>query len=212
MIKYTKEIIDYVKKNHKGKSTIELSKEINKKFNINSSTDNIQNLKSRIKRKEGFIFEPAKNNGCFKKGNIPLNKGKKWDEYMPKKSQKECLKTTFKKGNVPNNHREIGEERISVDGYVEIKVKDGCLNNNWEYKHRYIYEKEKGNIPPGYKVIFADGDKLNFDLDNLILVSNSQELIMNQKGFFLKEKELTKTGVLIAKVIDKGNKLKNERK
>ena len=45
MIKYTKEIIDYVKKNHKGKSTIELSKEINKKFNINSSTDNIQNLK-----------------------------------------------------------------------------------------------------------------------------------------------------------------------
>ena len=28
----------------------------------------------------------------------------------------------FKKGNVPANHRPIGSERITVDGFVEIKV------------------------------------------------------------------------------------------
>ena len=30
--------------------------------------------------------------GCFLKGHAPANKGKTWDEYMPKRSQKRCAK------------------------------------------------------------------------------------------------------------------------
>ena len=71
--KYSREIIDYIKDNHKGKSTIELSDEVNKKFGINTNPDSIQNLKSRIKITEDFIFEPARNDGCIKKGNIPVD-------------------------------------------------------------------------------------------------------------------------------------------
>lgn len=209
--KYSLEIIDYIKRNHKGKSTIELSKEINKVFNMNTTADNIQNLKSRIKRKDGFIFEPARNDGCIKKGNIPKNKGKSWDEYMSKEAQEKSRRTTFKKGNIPPNHREIGEERISKDGYIEIKLKDGCLNKNWQLKHRYIYEQHYGLIPKGHKIIFADGNKRNFDINNLILVSDNEELIMNMNKLRTEDIELTKTGHLIAKLIDKTNKVKNER-
>ena len=178
---------------------------------MNTTADNIQNLKSRIKRKDGFIFEPARNDGCIKKGNIPKNKGKSWDEYMSKEAQEKSRRTTFKKGNIPPNHREIGEERISKDGYIEIKLKDGCLNKNWQLKHRYIYEQHYGSIPKGHKIIFADGNKKNFDINNLILVSDNEELIMNMHKLRTEDIELTKTGHLIAKLIDKTNKVKNER-
>ena len=54
--KFSKEIIAYIKENHKGKSTIELSDEVNKIFGIDSNPNSIQNLKTRIKRKDGFIL------------------------------------------------------------------------------------------------------------------------------------------------------------
>ncbi len=78
-IKYSQEIIDYIKKNHKGKSTIELCNEVNKIFGITSNPDRIQNLKRTINKRDGFIFEPARNDGRIKKGHTPMNKGKKWE-------------------------------------------------------------------------------------------------------------------------------------
>lgn len=215
MPKYSPEIIDYIKKNHKGKSTIELSDEVNKVFGIDTNPDSIQNLKSRIKRTEGFIFEPARNDGCIKKGNIPMNKGKKWDDYLSKEKQERCRKTTYKKGNKSSNAVEVGEEHMRYSGskpddlgYLYVKVCDGKGNKNWKPKQQVVYEKHHGKIPPGHKVIFADGDRFNFDPDNLILVSNSEELIMNRRRLRYNDKELTKTGSLIAKVIDKTNKIK----
>lgn len=218
MSKFSPEIIDYIKKNHRGKSTIELSDEVNKLFNIDSNPDSIQNLKSRIKRSEGFIFEPARNDGRIKKGNISFNKGKKWDDYLTKEQQEKARLTTYKKGHKSANAVEIGEERMRYSGskkddpgYLHVKVFDGKGNKNWIPKHQLIYEKHHGKIPPGHKVIFADGNRTNFDINNLVLVSNSEELIMNKRGLRFKDKELTKTGAVIAKVIDKSNKIKNDR-
>lgn len=207
MNRYNEKVIEYVKKYHKGKSTIELTNEINVLFNLNATADNIQNLKSRIK-KTGFIFEPARNDGCIKKGNIPFNKGKKWDDYLSEEQQKKCRKTTFKKGNIPTNHREVGSERLSKDGYIEIKVKEP---NKWKYKHRLIYEKYYGKVPKGYNVIFLDGNRLNFNINNLIVISKHENLIMNEKKLRFNKKELTESAYLIAKIEKKCRSLKNER-
>lgn len=215
MPKYSQEIIDFIKNNHKGKSTIELSNEVNMKFGISTSPESIQNLKSRIKRIEGFEFEPARNDGCIKKGNVPMNKGKKWDDYLTKEQQEKAKKTTFKKGHKSSNAVDVGEEHMRYSGsnpndqgYLYVKVCDGKGNKNWIPKQRIIFEQHHGPIPPGHKVIFADGNRFNFDIDNLVLVSSSEELIMNQKKLRYNNKDLTKTGHLIAKVIDKSNKLR----
>ena len=56
--------------------------------------------------------------------------------------------------------------------------------------------------------MFADKNKLNLDIDNLILVSKSEDLIMNTNKLIFQDQELTKTGHLIAKVISKTNNLK----
>lgn len=177
--------------NVKGITLKELTERFNKQFNLNLSESAIAKRKNKLGLSSGIT------GGQFKKGSQPWNKGIKG--YMG------ANKTSFQKGNIPHNHRPVGSERITKDGYIEIKVAEP---NKWKLKHRYIYEKEYGKIPEGYNVMFADRNRLNLDIDNLILVSKREDLIMNNKKLIFKDQELTKTGHLIAKVISKTNKLK----
>lgn len=208
--RWTEEMEQFLIDNYEGKDCIELAKLINDKFNTNFTNRKISNKKANLKRRKGIDLTTYINHGKYREGISPSNKGKKWDEYLTKEQQERAKITCFKKGNIPPNRREIGEERITKDGYVVVKVRDGKLNKNWELKHRLMYEKYNGKIPEGHKVIFADGNKRNFDKDNLIAVSNSQELILNRRNLIFEEQELTKSGVLIAKVIDTANKRKKE--
>ena len=97
----------------------------------------------------------------------------------------------------------IGSERESK-GYIMVKVADP---NVWIEKHRYVYESMHGNIPTGHKIIFADKNTRNFKPDNLILVSDSEALIMNTQKLIYEDATLTKSGALIAKIIDRTKKL-----
>lgn len=202
---YTKEEEKFLIENVKGITLKELTKRFNERFGYNLSESSIANRKHKLKLKSGIT------GGQFIKGQQSHNKGKKWDEYLNKEQQERARATTFKKGNIPGNRRELFEERIDDDGYIAIKVQDGNLNKNWQRKHRYIYECHYGKIPKGHKVIFLDGNNRNFDIDNLKLVSNAEELIMNKRGLRYNDKELTESGVLIAKIIHKRGSLKNDR-
>lgn len=200
MIKFTEEQKQFIYENYKGIGNKELTEMFNRKFGT-SLDKQIKYFKKNHNLDSGLT-------GKYEKGNIPYNQGKKWDEYMPKKSQEKAKKTTFKKGNMPHNYRLVGSERINADGYIEVKIADP---NKWEMKHRVIYEEHYGTIPKGYNVMFADGNKLNLEIDNLILISKSEDLIMNKNKLFYQNKELTKTGHLIAKIISKRSGIKNER-
>ncbi|MCI8346605.1 MAG: HNH endonuclease [Bacilli bacterium] len=199
---YTDEEDLFLKENVKGISLKELTRKFNKMFNLNLSENAIANRKNKL-----HIFSGIKG-GQFKKGHISFNKGKKQTEYMSLEAIERTKATRFKKGNIPCNHRKIGSERISKDGYIEIKIQDGKLNKNWILKHRYIYEQNFGKIPDGYNVIFLDGNKQNFELSNLKLVTKSEDLIMNKNKLFTKNKDLTSVGLNIAKVIDKTQKVR----
>ena len=124
---------------------------------------------------------------------------------MSKEQYEKCKATMFEKGNIPKNSRDIGSERITKDGYTEIKIADPDV---WVLKHRLIYEKYYGEIPAGYSVIFGDGDKQNCNIDNLILVSRSELLLMNRNKLIKNDSVLTKVGVNIAKLLDTMNKKK----
>lgn len=201
--KWTDEVIQFMIENYKGKDNIELAELLNNKFNLNTNADRVSNVKANLKRRKGIDITTGINRGGYKKGHIPANKGTK--------GLTGANKTSFKKGNIPYNHKEIGSERITKDGYIMIKVRDGCLNKNWELKHRWLYEKEYGKIPEGHNLIFLDGNKQNLDLDNLKLVSKSEDLIMNNHNLFSTDPAITDTGTLIAKVIDKTNKAQKNK-
>ena len=199
-IKWTEKQKQFIYENYKGIGNKELTDMFNKKFGTNI-VNQIKYFKRNHKLDSGL-------NGQFIKGHKTFNKGKKWDEYMPKQSQINCKKTTFKKGNIPPNHRQVGEERTNVDGYIEIKVSEP---NKWELKHRYIYKKHYGSIPKGYKVIFLDGNKTNLNINNLKAISSHEELIMNEYGLRYGKKELTESASIVAQLELKRRELKNER-
>lgn len=201
MHRYSEEQKEFIITNNYGKYSKELAEMFNQHFNTNITAKEIAYFRRNNKLNSGLT-------GQFKKGHVPHNKGKKQIEYMSQEAIERTKKTRFKIGNKPKNYRPVGSERITKDGYIEVKVADP---NKWETKNKIIYKQYFGDIPKGHKVIYADGNKLNNDINNLILVSDNEELIMNKYKLRTENIELTKTGYLIAKVIDKTNMVKNER-
>ena len=197
MHRYSEEQKEFIITNNYGKYSKELAEMFNKHFNTNITSKEIAYFRRNNKLNSGLT-------GQFKKGNVPHNKDKKQIEYMSQEAIEKTKETRFKKGNKPKNYRPVGSERITKDGYTEVKVADP---NKWETKNKIIYKQYFGDIPEGHKIIYADGNKLNNDINNLILVSDNEELIMNRYRLRTENIELTKTGYLIAKVIDKTNEL-----
>lgn len=111
------------------------------------------------------------------KGNIPKNKGKKQVEYMTQEAIDRTKATRFKKGTVPPNYRPLGSERIDRDGYILIKVREGL--RGWDLKHRIIWIEKNGPIPEGHNIQFKDGNPLNCKLDNLYMISKSDQMSQN---------------------------------
>ncbi len=73
---------------------------------------------------------------------------------------------------------EWGTARLRKDGYYYISTK----KNNGALLHRLVYEKHYGPIPKGFVVHHIDGDKSNFDISNLVLLSNSNHHSLHMKG------------------------------
>jgi hypothetical protein len=90
----------------------------------------------------------------------------------------------------------VGTELIKPDGYIIVKTNPG----SWKRKHRIIWEAANGPIPKDCAVIFADGDKSNFNLDNLLLVSTKELGIMNRFGLIVPDKDLTRAGKMVAAI------------
>jgi hypothetical protein len=190
---WTNEEKEYLKEVTPGHHYKEIHKLFNGKFNLNLTIGQIKAAIGRYKLSTGF-------NGYFQKGNIPHNKGTK--------GLSKPNKTSFKKGCRPSNYREVGSERVTKDGYIEIKVEEP---NKWRLKHQVIWEKYNGKIPIGHVVIFGDGNKENLDINNLILITRKQLFILNRNSLIKDDIELTKVAINIAKVqeiINEKDKLK----
>ena len=171
-----------------GRGYSEIHKMMNDKFEYQFSLAQIKAAMTRYNIRNGL-------DGKFKKNYTPWNKGLKGVRTGGKSTQ-------FKKGQVPLTCRPVGSERVNVDGYIEIKTADP---STWELKHRVVYEKHNGKIPKEHAVIFLDKNKLNFDIDNLALVSKKELLQLNRSNLLNNDPELTKAGVNLVKVIIKTN-------
>lgn len=109
--------------------------------------------------------------GQFVKGSTPWNTGTKG--LLKRNSG--C----FKKGDIPANVKPIGHERICPkDGYVLVKVAEPNpytgAKARYRHKHAVVWEQHNGTIPKGMVVSFLDGNKLNTDPANLVLITRAQ--------------------------------------
>lgn len=191
MNRYTTEQVQFISDNINDRSYQELTDMFNKRFGTSIKVQSLttaawrRGLRNGRDCKFNTGYEPTQ----FKKGHVPFNKGKKGiGGWKP---------TQFKKGNKPWNYKPVGTERINGDGYVDVKIADP---KTWKGKHILVWEEANGPVPTGYVVIFADGNKLNVTLDNLLLISRQELAVMNKRGLITKDAELTKTGIAIADI------------
>ena len=178
--KYLKEIVT-------GRSYKDINKMMNDKFEYQFTESQIKGALRRYGLNTGLT-------GQFTKAHTPWNKGKRGLNIGGKETQ-------FQKGHQSINHRKVGSERITVDGYTEIKVAEP---NKWRLKHRVMYEKYHNvKLDPKQLIIFADRDKSNMSKENLLLVDNNQLLVLNRNKLINEDAELTKVGVNVANLIIK---------
>lgn len=202
MHRYSDEEKDFLKDVALGNSYDKITELFNNQFKVSLPKSSVMSTcfrygyKNELDCKFNKGYEPTQ----FKKGHSPVNKGIKGG-YM------KANKTSFQKGSVPANYRPVGSERLTVDGYTEIKIAD---HQKWKMKHVIVWENANGTVPKGYVVIFADGNRQNSGLSNLVLVSRKELAIMNKRGLISDNADLTKTGVIVADVYLKiGEKKRN---
>ena len=189
--RYTPAQIAFIEANLRGRPYAELTAMFNARFGTS-----LTSIKVQMAANNRGLFNGL-TGGQFKPGQIPANKGKKiwWDPGG-------SAATRFKNGNIPANHRPVGSERVNVDGYTELKTAEP---NKWRMKHVVVWEAAHGPVPEGHIVTFGDGDKSNFGLDNLILITRGQHAVMNKHGLKFNDAGLTATGALIADVMMKAS-------
>jgi len=144
----------------------------------------------------------------FRKGHVPANKG----THPPTVGR--MAETQFKKGQVSQNHLPVGSVRVrrSYKGkkpYVWEKVAEP---NKWRMKHVLEWERHNGPVPKGKIVVFADGDTLNTDISNLLLVSRSQHAVMNRWGIKGCDKDHAEVAANIASLKIQISKAKRAKK
>lgn len=97
----------------------------------------------------------------------------------------------------------VGTERI-YNGYTWVKVNNiqfkgkvtsDKFRQNWCPKQVYLYEQAHGTIPVGYFVVFLDGNKQNFDLDNLYCINRRVLAMMSKNRWWTESREHTLTAI-----------------
>lgn len=183
LILFNEKQVEWIKAAYKEMSCREMAEAFNERFNTDFKVSQFRSFVSNHKITSG-------RKGHFTKGNKSWNKGTKG--LMKPNSG------SFAKGNKAHNKKPVGSERITRDGFIEVKVAEP---KSWELKHRIIWEAEHGKIPGGHAIRFTDSNPLNCKLDNLFIATQSENLQLNRLGYSDQPDDLKESTLLIAKII-----------
>lgn len=122
-------------------------------------------------------------------------------------------KTQFRKGNRPVNELPVGSVVVNSYGYkLRKKQMEGALWERWEFLHRAVWEEHNGPIPEGMDVTFKDSDRLNCDIENLMLVTKGENCTLTRLGLRSEDPELTEAGLNVVRLKQAVNRKRRERR
>ena len=114
--------------------------------------------------------------GRIQPGAVPPNKGLRRPGYAPGR----MAETQFRKGNRPHSWKPMWSERISKDGYLEIKVREReGLYGNWSPVHILLWEDTHGAVPAGHCLAFKNRNHADISLSNLELLPRGELMRRN---------------------------------
>lgn len=193
---FTDEQFEWVKLKYKSLNIEQITREFNQVFGTEKTVNQIRALTKNHGIKSGRT-------GRFVKGQKTWNAGMKG--WQPGGN---ATSTQFKKGNIPQNHRPVGSERIdNKDGFVMVKVAEP---RTWRLKHILEWEKHHGPVPDDHKIWFIDNDRTNCDISNLMLVTTAEHAVVNKMGLGRALPEAKETVLLLARIKMATTKRKRE--
>lgn len=193
----TPEMDNFIREHLKGTGHQAMADLLNGTFGTNFTKEQIKGYYARNKLDSGLT-------GYFEKGREPENKGKKWDEYMSPEGQKNSRKTQFKAGHIPHNGgtpvgtirlRRGHRNRPGSKPYYWEKI---AQPNVWRLKHQLVWEEHNGPVPEGCIITFANGDTLDYRIENLILTTKAQNAVRNHLGLKSSDKDTAEAANKIA--------------
>jgi hypothetical protein len=187
---FTPEQAQFICENYADRSVADLTALFNDQFGAAMTRDRIKTFVHNRGITSGRT-------GQFERGQTSWNLGKRG--YMG------ANVTSFKKGSAPANRKPIGTERIdSKDGFILVKIAEENpytgAPTRYKHKHVHVWEQTHGKVPAGMVVAFKDGDKLNCDLGNLMLLTRAELLALNLHGYKEMPAELRPTVLIVAKL------------
>lgn len=192
---YPEGMEDFIRSVAEGRTVYQIAELVNERYGAGT----IDAVKVRAFKKNHGIVSSL--NTRFKKGSTPWTKGKKQTDYMSPEAIERTKATRFQPGHTPANLLPVGSIVKTTDGYLlRKKQMDGSQWDRWEVLHRVIWEEHNGPIPEGMMVSFKNGDKEDLDIDNLMLISNAENLELHRSQLRFTERELTETGLTLVKL------------
>lgn len=205
--KFSEEVRQFIFENYKSTTHKKMAEMIKEKFDYDMTLGQIKGFYGRNHLNSGLT-------GRFEKGHIPKNKGKRQTEFMSMEMIERTRGTRFKNGQLPHNTVPIGTIKELKDGYLWFKIDDKLKpkrkKDNWKPLHHFMYQFYHGPIPDGYDVMFLDGNKRNFDKDNLEIVTKAEKLYLNRHGFISSNPAITRSGLVLSRMMTKAYKKRKE--
>lgn len=160
--------------------------DIAKKYNITAGHVYKTAKRYGVKKSEAFLNSPASGRAQkgqsispetqFKKGHVGNTKGMRMEALLKSAEKIQAWKNNhWKKGNKPFNTAKDGDLRFRKNpGYWFIRISE----NNWEFYHRWLWEKHFGKIPKGSNIVFKE----NFNKKNIPEIADLQCLTNAELG------------------------------
>ena len=93
-----------------------------------------------------------------------------------------------------------------------IKVREtGEQWERWRYLSRVVWEEHNGPIPEGMCISFKDGDNMNCDISNLMMINRSESAAMTGYKLRSQDPDLTMAGLGMVRLKQKAAKVRKER-
>lgn len=215
-------VLEFVQTNAPGRGNAELAEMTNTAFGTSFTAVKMKGYKahhgirSGIKPKPPSDFTPEIREYILEHyDGVPYgNMADMVNQHFHTAIPKEKFRWFYQNNNLRCGVRWTGKKAIpgsiskKKDDYQYIKLEDGT----WKLYHHFLWEQAYGPIPPGHMVTFLDGNIQNTDLSNLALISRAEQMQVVIDRLRFNDPELTKTGILIARIKTTAKQQKKRRR
>lgn len=195
---FPEEICCFIEENYLGTGHQQMADLIRKEFGQEYTAQQIKSYYANHDLNSGLT-------GHFKKGQASHNKGVKMSHEVYEKAKA----TMFKPGSRPHNAVPVGTVVMATIGYYKEKVAEP---DEWEFCHIKAWKDAHGEIPEGMIVSFKDGNREDWSIENLILLTREENAYLNGTHMRSEFPEITAAAANVAKLVMKTRKIRKERR